>query len=198
MFGFAQHDTDMPGREEWNTPRSATQQRFFVFELACVVEIEPATVAPMKTSTKIFAVASALLLSVVLGVVAATPAQEKAFTDKYKSAMEGKDTATLESFLYTQGSDPEALEFYKMMQSGGAGEKITSIELVSLTSEDIKKATSPMDGPTGKVCLNLKPTKKLVIKVENKDASGSSSSSSENFVAEKDGKFVIPVPGPCK
>jgi hypothetical protein len=198
MFGFAQHDTDMPGREEWNTPRSATQQRFFVFELACVVEIEPATVAPMKTSTKIFAVASALLLSVVLGVVAATPAQEKAFTDKYKSAMEGKDTATLESFLYTQGSDPEALEFYKMMQSGGAGEKITSIELVSLTPEDIKKATSPMDGPTGKVCLNLKPTKKLVIKVENKDASGSSSSSSENFVAEKDGKFVIPVPGPCK
>jgi hypothetical protein len=198
MFGFAQHDTDTPGREEWNTPRSATQQRFFVFELACVVEIEPATVAPMKTSTKIFAVASALLLSVVLGVVAATPAQEKAFTDKYKSAMEGKDTATLESFLYTQGSDPEALEFYKMMQSGGAGEKITSIELVSLTPEDIKKATSPMDGPTGKVCLNLKPTKKLVIKVENKDASGSSSSSSENFVAEKDGKFVIPVPGPCK
>ena len=198
MFGFAQHDTGMPGREEWNTPRSATQQRFFVFELACVVEIEPATVAPMKTSTKIFAVASALLLSVVLGVVAATPAQEKAFTDKYKAAMEGKDTATLESFLYTQGSDPEALEFYKMMQSGGAGEKITSIELVSLTPEDVKKATSPMDGPTGKVCLNLKPTKKLVIKVEQKDASGSSSSSSENFVAEKDGKFVIPVPGPCK
>jgi hypothetical protein len=31
-----------------------------------------------------------------------------------------------------------------------------------------------------------------------KDANGSSSSSSENFVAEKDGKFVIPVPGPCK
>ena len=55
-----------------------------------------------------------------------------------------------------------------------------------------------MDGPTGKVCLNLKPTKKLVIKVEKKDGSGSSSSSSENFVAEKDGKFVIPVPGPCK
>jgi hypothetical protein len=46
--------------------------------------------------------------------------------------------------------------------------------------------------------LNLKPTKKLVIKVEKKDESGSSSSTSENFVAEKDGKFVIPVPGPCK
>jgi hypothetical protein len=152
----------------------------------------------MKTSMKIFTVAGALVVTLAFGVVAASPEQEKAFTDKYKAALEGKDTATLTSFLYTQGSDPEALEFYKMMQSGGAGEKISKIELVSLTPEDVKKATTPMDGPTGKVCLNLKPTKKLVIKVESKDASGSSSSSSENFVAEKDGKLVIPVPGPCK
>jgi hypothetical protein len=201
MFRFAQHDTlaiSLPRRAEWNSPRSETQQRFFFLELACVAEIEPTTVATMKILTKIFTVAGALLFSVVLGIVAGTPAQEKAFTDKYKAAMEGKDTATLESFLYTQGSDPEALEFYKMMQSGGAGEKISTIELVNLTPEDVKKATTPMDGPTGKVCLNLKPTKKLVIKVEKKDASGSSSSSSENFVAEKDGKLVIPVPGPCK
>jgi len=188
----------MPRWAEWNSPRNATQQRLFFFELACLAKIEPTTVAAMKTSTKIFMVAGALLFSVVLGIVAGTPEQEKAFTDKYKAAMEGKDTATLEAFLYTQGSDPAALEFYKMMQSGGAGEKISTIELVSLTPEDVKKATTPMDGPTGKVCLNLKPTKKLVIKVEKKDASGSSSSSSENFVAEKDGKFVIPVPGPCK
>ena len=152
----------------------------------------------MKTSTKIFTVTGALLVTIALGIVAGTPEQEKAFTNKYKAAMEGKDTATLEAFLYTQGSDPQALEFYKMMQSGSAGEKISSIELVNLTPDDVKKATTPMDGPTGKVCLNLKPTKKLVIKVEKKDASGSSSSSSENFVAEKDGKFVIPVPGPCK
>jgi len=152
----------------------------------------------MKTSTKILTVAGALLFSVALSIVAGTPAQEKAFTDKYKAAMEGKDTATLESFLYTQGSDPAALEFYKMMQSGEAGEKISSIELVDLTPEDVKKASTPMDGPTGKACLTLKPTKKLVIKIEKKDANGSSSSSSENFVAEKDGKFVIPVPGPCK
>jgi len=161
-------------------------------------EIEPTTVAAMHTSTKIFAVACALLSLVALGIVAATPEQEKAFTDKYKAALEGKDTATLESFLYTKGADPQALEFYKMMQSGSAGGKISTIELVSLTPEDVKKATTPMDGPTGKVCLTLKPTKKLVIKVDSKDGSGSSSSSSENFVAEKDGKFVIPVPGPCK
>ena len=152
----------------------------------------------MKTSAKIFTVAGALLLSVALGIVAGTPEQEKAFTDKYKAAMEGKDTAVLASFLYTQGSDPAAVEFYKMMQSGEAGEKISTIELVNLTPEDLKKATAPMDGPTGKVCLTLKPTKKLIIKVEKKDSSGSSSSTSQNFVAEKDGKFVIPVPGPCK
>ena len=187
-----------PFPREWNSPRDANQQRFFFFELACLAETEPTTVAAMKISTKLVTIFSAVLLIGALATVAATPEQEKAFTDKYKAAMEKKDTATLESFLYTQGSDPQALEFYKMMQSGGAGGKISSIELVSLTPEDVKKATTPMDGPTGKVCLNLKPTKKLVIKVETKDANGSSSSSSENFVAEKDGKLVIPVPGPCK
>ncbi|PYK47761.1 MAG: hypothetical protein DME20_10910, partial [Verrucomicrobia bacterium] len=118
---------------------------------------------------------------------------------KYKKAFEAKDTTTLESFLYTQGADPAILGFYKMMQSAEAGEKISNIELVSLTAEDAKKAATPMDSPTGgKVCLTLKPTKKLIIKIEKKDANGSSTSSSENFVAEKDGKFVIPVPGPCK
>jgi len=134
-----------------------------------------------------------------LHVAAATPEQEKAFTDKYKKAFEAKDMATLQSFLYTQGADPAIVGFYKMMQSGEAGEKISNIELVALTPEDAKKATTPMDSPTGgQVCLTLKPTKKLIIKVEKKDASGSSSSTSENFIAEKDGKFVIPVPGPCK
>jgi hypothetical protein len=166
--------------------------------LACHFEIEPTTVAGMRKSMEIPALMCALLGTIALPIASGTLAQEKAFTDKYKKAFEGKDTATLESFLYTQGADPQALEFYKMMQSGEAGEKISSIELVSLTPEDVKKATTPMDGPTGKVCLTLKPTKKLIIKVEKKDANGSSTSSSENFVAEKDGKFVIPVPGPCK
>jgi hypothetical protein len=86
-----------------------------------------------------------------------------------------------------------------MMQSGEAGAKISNIELVALTPDDMKKANTPMDSPTGgKVCLILKPTKKLIIKVEKKDANGSSTSSTENFIAEKDGRFVIPVPGPCK
>ena len=148
---------------------------------------------------KIQVLLCALITTVSLSLRAGTPAQEKAFTDKYKTAFEAKDTTTLESFLYTQGADPEILGFYKMMQSSDAGGKISKIELIDLTPEDVKKAATPMDSPTGgKVCLTLKPTKKLIIATENKDASSSSTSKSENFIAEKDGKFVIPVPGPCK
>jgi len=127
---------------------------------------------------------------------AGTPAQEKEFVDKYKAAFEKGDKATLESFLYTKDANPKALEFYKMMQSDGAGTaKITKIELVNLTPEQVKEASGVKTGPDGvKAQLPLKPTKKLKISIETKDANGSSSSSSESFVAEKDGKYVIPVP----
>ncbi len=130
-----------------------------------------------------------------VSLLAGTPEQEKAFTDKYKTAFEAKDTATLESFLYTKDANPMALEFYKMMMTDGAGGKITKIELVDLSPEDAKKAEETQDGPGGmKTRLPLKPTKKLKITVETKDANGSSSSTSESFIAENDGKFVIPVP----
>jgi hypothetical protein len=153
----------------------------------------------MNNLAKITSLACIILITASLPLRAGTSAQEKAFVDKYKTALEGKDTATLESFLYTQGADPAILGFYKMMQSAEAGEKISNIELVDLSAEDVKKAATPMDSPTGgKVCLTLKPTKKLIIKREKKDANGSSTSTSENFIAEKDGKFVIPVPGQCK
>jgi hypothetical protein len=153
----------------------------------------------MNNLPRISILACGVLITATLSLSADTSPQEKAFVDKYKTAFEGKDTATLESFLYTQGADPAILGFYKMMQSGEAGSKISNIELVELTPEDAKKAATPMDSPTGgQVCLTLKPTKKLIIKVEKKDANGSSTSTSENFIAQKDGKFVIPVPGPCK
>jgi hypothetical protein len=186
-------------REEWSSPRKTDQQKFCFCKLACLLKTNPATVAGMTTFIKISSLVLVLLATIGTEVAVGTPEQEKAFVDKYKTAFEGKDTATLESFLYTQGADPAILGFYKMMQSAEAGEKISKIDLVNLTPEDVKKATTPQDSPTGgKVCLTLKPTKKLSIKVEKKDANGSSTSSSENFVAEKDGKFVIPVPGPCK
>ena len=97
----------------------------------------------MKKSIKIPLLICALLGTITQPIVAGTPAQEKAFTDKYKTAFEAKDTATLESFLYTQGADPEILGFYKMMQSGDAGGKISKIELVELTGlrEGWMKAT---------------------------------------------------------
>ncbi len=143
----------------------------------------------------------ALILSPLCAISlhAGTPTQEKDFVDKYKAAFEKGDKATLESFLYTQGANPMALEFYKMMQADGIGGKITKIELVDLTPDDVKKAAEVQTGPDGsKAQLPLKPTKKLKITIEIKDGNGSSSSSSENFIAEKDGKYVIPVPATVK
>jgi len=140
----------------------------------------------------------ALILTMsCFSLFAASPADEKAFTDKYKAAFEAKDGKTLESFLYTTGSDPGAVEFYKMMMTAETG-KITKIELVGLTPDELKQAEQPQKGPFGEICLTVKPTKKLLITVESKDANGSSNSTSTRFVAEKDGKLVIPVPGPCK
>ena len=149
----------------------------------------------MKTSLSI----SLLLFVALVSAWGGTPEQEKGFVDKYKAAFESNDTSTLESFLYTQGADPAIVGFYKMMQSGSAGGKISKIELLDLTPEDAKKAALPQDSPTGgKLCLTLQPTKKLVVTTETKDANGSSSGTTTNFIAEKEGKFVIPVPGPCK
>jgi hypothetical protein len=130
---------------------------------------------------------------------AGTPAQDKDFVDKYKAAFEKGDKATLESFLYTKDANPMALEFYKMMMTAEAGGKISKIELVDLTPEDVKKASEVQTGPDGsKAQFPLKPTKKLKISIETKDANGSATTSSESFVAEKDGKYVIPVPATVK
>ena len=152
----------------------------------------------MKTLT-ISSVTFALAVAAAcVSVYAGDSPKEKAFVDSYKKAFEAKDTAALQSFLYAQGSDPGILEIYKTMQSSDAGEKISKIELVDFTAEEMKKVALPKDSPTGgKVCFPLKPSKRLMITIDKKDAKGMSSTSG-NFIAEKDGKFVIPVPGPCK
>jgi hypothetical protein len=154
----------------------------------------------MKTST-ISSVTFALAVAgASFSVYAGDSPNEKAFVDSYTKAFEAKDIAALQSFLYAQGSDPGILEIYKTMQSSNAGEKISKIELVDFTAEEMKKVAMPKDSPTGggKVCFPLNPSKRLMITIDKKDAKGVSSSTSGNFVAEKDGKFVIPVPGPCK
>ena|SRR5947209_19699674 len=108
---------------------------------------------------------SALTLSLVLATVVvshAGPAEDKAFTDKYKQAFESKDTTTLNSFLYTTGADPDIVGFFQMMMTAEAGNKITKIELLPLSPEEAAKASGPQDSPDGKkVCMPLKPTKKL-------------------------------------
>jgi hypothetical protein len=147
-----------------------------------------------------------LVLALVAGMVtgsmktlsAATPAQEKAFVESYKKAFESKDEATIKSFLYTKDADPVALEFYTMMATAEMGSKISSITLENLTPDDLKKAGETMEGPNGKMKLPLNPLKKLVIKIEQKDSNGSSTSSSESYVAESGDKLVIPVPVPAQ
>jgi hypothetical protein len=144
------------------------------------------------------AISMLLLALTPLAGFGATPAQEKAFVDAYKKAFEAKDEKTLHGFLYTKGADAQALEFYKMMMTSDMGGKITSIELADLTADDKKRAQGG-PGPDGRpMKFTLTPTKKLVIKSETKSANGSSSSSSEVFVAESDGKLVIPAPGAAK
>lgn len=145
-------------------------------------------------------------IALVVGLLCAASApsyaateKEKAFVDSYKKAFESKDANTLKSFLYTKGADPMILEFYTMMLTGDMGGKISSIELKDLTPEDVKKVSEMQPLPDGKPAkLPVTPTKKLVVKVETASAEGSSTSTSESFVAEVDGKLMIPVPGPAK
>ena len=151
----------------------------------------------MKTKSLLAALS---VTALCVGLQAGTPAQEKEFVDKYKAAFEKGDTDTLESFLYIKDAHAMALEFYKRMQSDGAGTaKISKIELLDLTPEDVKKASEIQTGPDGsKAQLPLKPTKKLQISLDRKDSSGTTVTSTTSFVAEKDGKYVIPVPSAVK
>ena len=133
-----------------------------------------------------------------LPVCAATPAEEQTFLATYKTAFQGKDEKTLQSFLYTKDADPTVLEFYKAMQSSGMGSKVTRIELVPLSPEDEKKATEIQDSPGGKVRLPLAPKKKLVLEVTDTSSNDSSTSTSACFVAEVGGRLVVLVPVPVK
>ncbi len=139
-----------------------------------------------------------LLFAFCLGSAAlegSTPEEEKAFTDKYKAAYDAKDNATLHSLLYTEGANPMALGFYKMMMTNDDGTKISKIELTKPTPEEARECEGVRDGPGGvKTRMPLKPTRKLKITVETKDGDNTSTSTNETFVAEKDGKLVIPVP----
>lgn len=153
----------------------------------------------MNRKQSILTVAALGLAAALSNLAAAvTPAQEKAFIDAYRTAYAKKDSKALEAMLYTQGADPMALEFYKMMITADTGATITSITLVDLTPEDQKKLESGKSPDGRPMKMTLKPVKKLVLKTATKTGSASSTGSSESFVAEHQGKLVIPVPGAGK
>jgi hypothetical protein len=132
-------------------------------------------------------------------VSAASPEVEAAFIAKYQKAIEASDTKTLEGFLHTKGAEEETIEFFKMMQSAGAGQKVSKIELVKPDAEQRKKLNAPMEMPDGKMYkLPVQPEKQLVITIEEKNGDSTSKSTSKVPVAEIDGKLVIPVPVPAK
>lgn len=149
----------------------------------------------MKKHIAWIAAASVLAVTTAL---AASPAQEKAFVDAYRSAFEKNDANALHALLYSKGADPMALDFYKMMLTADFGAAIMSITLVDLTADDRKRLEDGKSPDGRPMKMTLKPVKKLILKTMNKSASGSSSGSSESFVAEHEGKLVIPVPSAGK
>jgi len=129
---------------------------------------------------------------------AATPAQERQFVEAYRSAYEAADHRGLVALLYTEGADPQAVAFYKMMLGAEMGGRIASIELVQLTAEDRASAQTALS-PTGRpMQLVLPATRKLVIRTGTTDRDGSTSATSEVFVGERDGRLWILLPSAAR
>ena len=135
----------------------------------------------------------------VTPALAATPAQEKAFVDGFKKAVERKDAKALKALLYVKDADPTALEFYNMMIVADFGSTIKSIALVELTAEENKQMETGGKNIQGKpMKMPLKPIKSLEITTATKTADLTASGSSQWYVAEYEGKLVIPVPALVK
>src|SRR5262245_57460942 len=99
-------------------------------------------------------------------VLAATPAQEKAFVDAYKAAYEAKDANAIKKFLNSKGAIPLGLQLMGVMLTSDIGGKIAAIELHDLSPDDVRAATEVQPMPDGsKAKLSPKPYKKLLIKV---------------------------------
>ena len=96
------------------------------------------------------------------------------------------------------GNDTALIERFLEMMAAEAGGKISSIQLVDLNADDMARIET-MKSPAGQpMKLVLPAAKKLVIKSEMKDKNGSSSSSSEIFVGESDGRLYVLVPAAAK
>src|SRR5205814_10290437 len=92
----------------------------------------------LNSSMKSLLLITALVIISGLFARAANAEQEKAFVEKYKTAPEANDSATLQSVLYTNRADPMIVGFYKMMKSIEARDKVSNIVLVDLTLGNLK------------------------------------------------------------
>ena len=95
----------------------------------------------MKSKPSLFTLLLSATCLLAGTLTAATPEQEKTFIEKYKSAFLAGDKSALESFLYTQGANPQALEFYRATQARGLGGEITDVYflLPLSTPEDVAR-----------------------------------------------------------
>jgi hypothetical protein len=154
----------------------------------------------MKNNTLAMFASSVIVCAMhSITAVAATPAQEKLFVDGFKRAVEMKDTKALHAMLYVKDADPNALEFFRMMIVSDIGSKIDSIKLVDLTAEESKKLEGGGKSIDGRpIKMPLKPIKNLIVTTRAQSKDMKSSGSSEWFVAEHEGKLVIPVPAIAK
>jgi hypothetical protein len=166
------------------------------------MELGP-TIARIITGNKTWLITACLfLVSVIMlaaPALAATPAQEKAFVDGFKKAVERKDAKALKALLYTRDADPTVLEFFNMMIVADFGSTIKSIKLVDLTAEENKQMEMGGKNIQGNpMTMPLKPIKSLQIATSSKSADLTTSGTSQWYVAEHEGKLVIPVPALVK
>jgi len=145
---------------------------------------------------KLTSILSAIVFTFVTGFAgAATPEEEKAFTEGYRKAVETKDLKALHSYLLTEGAPAVAVEAFKTMLSGDTDGTILSVELEEIDAKEMARLQANFPGPDGMTFkLPVKPYKKAVIKKEFKGPDATSHSTSSFPVAEKDGKIVIPLP----
>jgi hypothetical protein len=130
---------------------------------------------------------------------AAAPAASNdpaSFLAAYRKAVAAKDKAALDAFLLTEGSPAEVVEFFKMMRDSSLEGSVT-VELKTPSPEEAAQFNQAMEMPDGKYYkLPVTPSHQLVVTSESKEGESTSKSSSSFPVAQKDGRFVIPLPIP--
>lgn len=133
------------------------------------------------------------------GTTASAADSSADFVAAYTKALEAKDTATLDSWLITDGTPEEVVGFFKMMRDMSMTGKV-KVELKAADPVATAKFNEPQEMPDGQYYkMPVTPTHLLVVSTESQNGSEGSSKSSSTFpVIQKDGKFRIPLPVPTE